>query len=85
MHPRSLRRKDFEVRNLTQNPRDHRVGWVGRGLKDHPVPTSLPWAGLLSTGSGCPGPIQPHLEHLQGWGTQSFPGQPVENNYPYKS
>uniref|UniRef100_A0A8C9LBX5 Uncharacterized protein n=1 Tax=Pavo cristatus TaxID=9049 RepID=A0A8C9LBX5_PAVCR len=26
------------------------------------------------------GPIQPGLEHLQGWGTHSFSGQPVPLN-----
>jgi len=42
------------------------MAWVGRDLKDHQVPTPLPQAGLAatrsSTGSGCPGPIQPGLE-----------------------
>jgi len=27
--------------------------WVGRDLKDHIVPTSLPWAVTLSTTPGC--------------------------------
>jgi len=41
--------------------------WAGRHLKVHPVPTPLPWAGVPPTNSGCSGPIQPGLEHLQGW------------------
>jgi len=27
--------------------------WVGRDLKDHLVPTPLPWAGAPSTRPGC--------------------------------
>ena len=27
------------------------MAWVGRKLKDHPVPTLLPWAGLPDTKS----------------------------------
>jgi len=30
---------------------------VGRDLKDHPLPTPLPWAGMAPTRSGWP---QPH-------------------------
>ena len=45
--------------------------WVGRGLKAHPAPT--PRHGLVApTSTGCPGPIQPGLEHLQGWGTAAL-------------
>uniref|UniRef100_A0A8V5HGE6 Uncharacterized protein n=1 Tax=Melopsittacus undulatus TaxID=13146 RepID=A0A8V5HGE6_MELUD len=32
----------------------------------------LPWAGTLSTGAAAPSPIQPGLEHCQGWGSHSF-------------
>lgn len=28
---------------------NHRMGWLGRGLKDHLVPTSLSWAGTAFT------------------------------------
>jgi len=42
---------------------------IGRDLKSHPVPTAVGW---LPTSSGCPGPIQPGLGHLQGWGTHLF-------------
>jgi len=45
------------------------VAWVGRDLKDHQVPTPLPQAGLLDPmlDQVAHGPIQPGLEHLQGW------------------
>jgi len=48
--------------------------WVGRDLKDPPVPTPLPWAGLPTTKSGTRSgcPIQPGLEHLQGWVSTSL-------------
>lgn len=36
-----------------------------------PIPNPLPWAGLPPPSSGCPGPIQPDLEHLQGQGSHS--------------
>jgi len=38
----------------------HRMAWIGRELKEHSVPTSLPWTGLPTTKSGSrsvsPGP-----------------------------
>ena len=41
---------------------------VGRDLKDHEAPITPPHAGLpTSTFNTSPGPIQPGLEHLQGW------------------
>lgn len=48
------------------------LGW----LKDHPVPTSQPWAGTA------PSPVQPGLEHCQGWNTQSVSGQAVPVPHP---
>jgi len=64
---------------------DLRMVWVGRHLKDHLVPTPLPWTGTPSTTSGysqshpawpstLPGMIhnsgQPVLvQHFQGWST----------------
>ena len=51
---------------------NHRMVWVGRDSKYHPVPT--PWhiqvwnlVHQVSQGS-----IQPGLEHLQGWGIHTF-------------
>ncbi|GAB0189020.1 centromere protein C [Grus japonensis] len=35
---------------------NHRMVWVGRDLKDHLVPTPLPWAGTPSTRPRCPKP-----------------------------
>jgi len=32
---------------------NHRMVWVGRDLKDHLVPTTLPWAGTPYTRPGC--------------------------------
>ena len=40
----------------------------------HPSP---PVGRVINCRSGCPGPIQSGLQHLQGWGTHSFSGQPV--------
>lgn len=40
----------------------------------------------LSTGQAAQSPIQPGLEHCQGWGTHSFPVQPVpEPRHPRQS
>jgi len=67
--------------------KNHRItesqnGWVGMDLKDHQAPTHLLQAGppisAFNTRPGCPEPIQPGLEHLQGWGIHSLPGQPVK-------
>ncbi|EOA97032.1 hypothetical protein Anapl_17450, partial [Anas platyrhynchos] len=51
--------------------------WVGRDLKDHPVPPPCHGLGHLPLDQVAQSPIQPGLEHLQGWGTHSFSGQPV--------
>jgi len=50
---------------------DHRMAWVGRDLKDHPVSTPLPQTGLPATrirqlAPVAHGPIQPGLGHLKG-------------------
>jgi len=51
--------------------------WVQEDLKDDQVPASL--CQLLDhvLDQAAQGPIQPGLEHLQGWVTHSFSGQPV--------
>jgi len=54
--------------------KNYRMAWVGTEHKAHPVPAP---DGLPPTISGCPGPIQPGLQHLQVWDTHSFSGQPV--------
>jgi len=46
--------------------------WVGRDLKDHVVPSPLPWAGTAPPAQGAPSPVQHGLEHCQG--SQSFSG-----------
>lgn len=46
---------------------NHRMSWVGRDLKNHPVP----WAGTASSRPGCSKPHPTGLKHFQGWGTSS--------------
>ena len=45
--------------------------WVGRDLKDHLVPTPLPWAGTLSAKSGCSKPHPTWPSTLPGMGHPS--------------
>lgn len=35
---------------------NHGMAWEEKDLKNHVVPASLPWAGILSTRPGCPKP-----------------------------
>jgi len=50
------------------------MAWVGRDLKAHPFSTpAVGW--VPPSAQAAQGPIQPGLEHLQGWGTHSFSGQ----------
>jgi len=53
------------------------MAWVGRDLKDHQVPISAVGRAAPPPGQAAQGPIQPCLEHLQGWGTHGFSGQSV--------
>lgn len=46
----------------------YRVVWVERDLKDHPVPTPLPGAGISSNRSSCPGPQPAWPSTLSGMG-----------------
>jgi len=46
-------------------------------LKDHLVPTPLPWQGHLPLGQFTQSTIQLGLEHSQGGGIHHFSGQPV--------
>ena len=55
---------------------NHRKVWVGRDLKDHPVPTPCHRQGHLPPAQAAPSPVQPGLEPCQGWGTHSCSGQP---------
>ncbi len=57
------------------------LGW--KGLQSPFSPKPLSWAGLLLPAQAAQGPIQPGLEHLQGWGTHNLSGQTVPlPNYP---
>ena len=51
---------------------DHRMAWVGRDLKDHQLQPLCCRQGCqppyLILDQAAQGPIQPGLEHLQGWG-----------------
>jgi len=38
------------------------MAWIGRDFKDHPA------VGSIATQQAAQDPIQPGLEHLQGWG-----------------
>lgn len=58
-----MSRRIFRVKHI-QGTANHRVAWVGRGLKDCPVPIPLLWTGLPAAESspswGCP--VQPGLQ-----------------------
>jgi len=60
---------------------NHRLAWVGRDPKDHPVPNLGHRQGqqppYLVLDEAAQGPIQPGLEHPQGWGIHIVSGQPV--------
>ena len=69
------------------------MAWVGRDLKDHEAPTPCCRQGhqppYLIQGQAAQGPIQPGLEHFQGWSIHSLSGQPfqhfttiLEKNFP---
>lgn len=58
------------------------MSWVGRDLEDHESynpppfpPTTGPPHLILD--QDAQGPIQPSLEHLQGWSIHNLSGQPV--------
>jgi len=51
--------------------------YFGGDLKDHLVPTLLPWTGLLASRSDCPGPCPTQPECLQNWNTHNPSEQPV--------
>jgi len=36
-------------KNFAERSQNHRMVWVGQDLKDHLVPTPLPWTGTPST------------------------------------
>ena len=51
--------------------------WVERELKNLVAPTAR--QGCLPLGQAAQGPIQPDLEHLQGWVIHSFLGSPCQS------
>ena len=57
------------------------MAWVGRDLKDHQAPTPYRMQGHqtphLILDQATQGPIQPGLEHLEGWGIHNLSWQPV--------
>jgi len=57
------------------------MAWVGRDLKDHEAPTPCCSQGhqppYLILDQAAQGPIQPGLEHLQGWSIHNLSEQPV--------
>jgi len=61
---------------LSQN---HRMALVEKDLKDHECPTPHHRQGhqppYLVPDQAAQGPIQPGLEHLQGWGIHNLSGQ----------
>jgi len=66
-----------EEHSYTRKPY-HRMVWVGRDLKDHLVPSPLPWTGTPFTRPGCSKPCPTWPWTLPGrGGIHSFSGQPV--------
>ena len=61
------------------------MAWVGRDLKDYESPTPCHRQGHqpphLILDQAAQGPIQPGLEHLQGWGIHNHSGWPVSVPY----
>uniref|UniRef100_A0A8B9F833 polypeptide N-acetylgalactosaminyltransferase n=1 Tax=Amazona collaria TaxID=241587 RepID=A0A8B9F833_9PSIT len=55
----------------------YRMVCVGRDLKAHPIPASCHRQGHLPLDQVAPSPVQPGLEHCQGWGSHNFSGHPV--------
>jgi len=61
------------------------MAWVGRHPEDLPVPSPCYGQEHFPTAQAAQGPIQPGLEHLQGWGSHSLPGQPVPvSHHPHR-
>jgi len=59
--------------------------WIARDLEDDLVPALCPGQTCQplheALGQAAQGPMQPGLEHLQGWGSHSFPGQLCQRGY----
>ncbi|KAJ7417966.1 hypothetical protein WISP_61759 [Willisornis vidua] len=64
--------------NDTKLSGNHRVVWIRRDLKDHPVPTPLCHGqGQLPLDQVPQSPVQPGFEHFQEWDIHYFSGKPV--------
>ena len=68
---KSPRKEALCYKSQTQGSEKHRLAWVERELKDHPVPAPCHGQGCQppnqALGQVVQGPIQPGLEYLQGW------------------
>ena len=54
------------------------IEWFGLERIPKPtLPQPLLWAGTPPTHQAADSPIEPGLEHCQGWGIHSFSGQPM--------
>jgi len=73
----SLTRKDF----IPFSWKTRTMAWVGRDPKDQQAPTPCHIQGhqppYLTLEQAAQGPVQPGLEHLQGWSIHSLSEQPV--------
>ena len=59
------------------------IQWLGlEGTSEPTQSHPVPWAGLPPTSSAAQGPIQPGLEHLQGWGTTASLGSCASTSPP---
>lgn len=58
----------------------HRTIWVGRDPKSSSSPTSPQWTGYLQLDQAAQSPVQPDLEHPQGWDIH-ISGQHVPGNF----
>jgi len=57
---------------------NHRMAWVEKAHNAHPFPTPCYVQGRQPAAQAAQSHIQPGLECLQGWGTHSLLGQPVQ-------
>ena len=69
-HESSNRTQRKRYNNRITELQNHGMVQVGRDLKAHPTPCH--GQGCHPAAQAAQGPIQPGLEHLQGWGTHSF-------------
>jgi len=73
--PNLTRSQQLRASSIKSHGTNHRMVWVGR---DQSSSNHLPWAGLPSTRSSCPGLHPTWLQTPQGWGIHSSSGHPRE-------